>query len=138
MVRVRFQRDGFVAAPGFEQAARDHVIDERGGGRDDQPGTDMVERLRPDQALDSGERDDACCDQNQRAFQPAGEVLGLAVAIGVLVVGRQRGDGQHGEHGRGPQQIHGALERVGEQADRAGEPPRQRFQPDGRHGGGDG
>ena len=95
------------------------------------------ERPRLDQAIDRGGGDGDGRNQDERTLEAAREVFGLGVAIGMLFVRRSRGDDEHGErHGRAGE-VDRRLERVREQADGIGKPPRQRFQRDRRESGGD-
>jgi hypothetical protein len=55
----------------------------------------LLERLRCQQPLHRGPDDGQRRGEDQHAFETAGEVLGLVVAVGVVVVGRALGDDDH-------------------------------------------
>ena len=59
--------------------------------------------------------------QNERALDAAGEVLGLAVAVGVVLIRRAGGDRQHGQGHDAADEVDDRLDGVGEQAHRPGQ-----------------
>ena len=63
---------------------------------------------------------------DQQALEAAREVLGLAVAERMIVIGRARGDGHHRQREQRRREVDERLHRVRQQADRAGEPPGER------------
>jgi len=113
------------------EPARDHVIDERGACRDDQPGPDMLERARRDETVNRGVANGEGRDQDQRALQAAREVLGLGVAENMVFVWRARGYADHRQRDGGADDVDRSLDGIGEQPDRVGEPPRQHLERNG-------
>ena len=108
-------------------ARRPHQ-DERGGQvhecRDDghaQAEADPLERLRVHEAIDRRPRDARRGDEDQPTFEAAREVLRLAVAVGVIRVGRAGRQREHPQRHQGTGQVDERLERVREQADDAHE-----------------
>ena len=137
VMRVGLQRDRVVALRGPQQDQGDAQVDERGDDRDAQPQADLLQRPRMEEPVDRRHRDADGGDHDERALDPAGEVLRLAVAVGVVLVGRPGGDGQHGQRHDRADEIHEGLERVGEQADRPGEQVGAGLQADGHDRRGD-
>jgi hypothetical protein len=87
------------------------------------------------QSIDCRHTDTDRRDDDERAFDAAGEVLRLAVSVRVLVVGGARGDGEHRERHHGADQVDQRFHGVGEQADRSREQVRDRLQRDGEERG---
>ena len=62
---------------------------------------------------------------NQQALERAGKILGLAMAIGVIVVGGYCRQREHGQCHQGAGKIDNRLEGIGKKTDRSGQPPGQ-------------
>ena len=102
---VSFQSDGILDATDAHQDAGGREVDDRGGYRNQQADADGVERLRMQEAIDGGEADAAGRQQNQEAFKGAGEVLGLAMTMRMIVIGRLSGQCQHPKSHHRPGQV---------------------------------
>ena len=89
------------------------------------------ERLRIHQALDGGIADADRCQQDQETLESAGEILGLAMSVGVIVVRRKCRQRQHPQGHQRPREIHEGLDGVRQQPDRTGQPPRHALEQDG-------
>jgi len=83
-VREKGRRSGLTALA--QQQVSDHAVDDRGDHRDHQAQTEPLQRTRIDQALDRRCDDEGRSDEDHHAFDDRAEVLGLAVAVGVVVV----------------------------------------------------
>lgn len=133
VVTVRLERQRPPATPhANEQDAHDEV-DEGRSGRDRQAEHDVVERLRPHEPRDGRSDDREGCREDERTLERTREQLDLVVPEGVLLVGRRLGRAQRDERDDGGDEVHARLEGVREQADGAGERPRDRLQPDREH-----
>ena len=84
-----------------------------------------------EEALDRADHDTGRGDQNQGSLEPAREVLGLGVTVGVILVCGARGDPERDQRDHGRGQVHQRLERIGQEADRAGEEIRSALERDG-------
>ena len=109
-------RSSMVATPRFTTDATAEMADAEAAGRG---------RLA---SSSSGPRRSrrwlAAAKQDQRTLEAAGEVLGLAVPVGVLLVGRAHGDGEHRERPiTAAARFTKRLQRVRQQPHRAGEQP---------------
>ena len=74
--------------------------------------------------------DDAADDQQERALGERGEVLGLAVAVGVVAVGRPDRDAQRVERQERRDEVGAGVRRLGDHRQRAGEQARDELQRD--------
>ena len=68
------------------------------------------------------------------AFETRRKVFGLVVPVGMVFVGRARGDRHHHQREDGAGQVDEGLHRVRQQADRIGDVPGQRLERDGDDG----
>ncbi len=86
-----------MAASHVQQHQGDHKVDQRRQHGNPQAQPQRFQGLRMEQPVVSGHAYAKGGNQDQRAFQSAGEIFGLAMAVMMLVVGRLRGEGEHGE-----------------------------------------
>jgi hypothetical protein len=80
-------------------------VEQRRDDRDGQAEPDLLDWLRVQQAVHGGHGDAQCRDDDQRALRACREVLGLAVTVRMVLVGRPCGDGEHGESHQGTGQV---------------------------------
>ncbi len=132
VVAVGLERDRIVAVRGGEQQARDREVHHRRDDGHREPEPDLLDGARMEQALDRRPRDGHRRDEDQRAFEGAREVLRLRVAVRVPLVRRTRRQEQQPQRRHRGDDVHDRLERVGQQADRSRDVPRERLQRD-RH-----
>ena len=134
---VGAQRDRSKPLAGATERDRHGAVDRRrrGGDGDAEPrGRDGL-RILP--APDRLDHDSDGGDEDQESLRTAREVLGLRVSECVTLVGGLCGDGQGPQRDQGGRQVDDGLGGVGEQADRARQPPGRELQSDRDHGGGD-
>ena len=132
VMRVGFQGDGVVPLSGAGEHPGHKKIDERRRHRDGEPDPDLLDGCRIPEPLQRRPGDGERGYQDQRALETAREVLGLAVAVGVLLVGGAGGEGEHRQRHNRRSEVDQRLDRVGKQADRAGQQVRTPLQRDGR------
>jgi hypothetical protein len=121
VLRVGFEGDRLIAPAGLGQDPGDPEVDDGGEGGDGQADAGVLDRDRHQQSSDGGHHDAHGRDQDERPLEPAGEVLRLGMAVGVVIVRRAGGDRQGHQCHEGRDQVHQRFERVGEESDRAGE-----------------
>src|SRR5688572_31198199 len=118
----------------FGHAQQDHggaEVDERGGGADAQPEKRRLERLGPQKARDGGCQNARRSEDDQRAFDTRGEILRFGKPVRMLVARRGRGEAQHGKREKRGCKVDDGLERIRQQANRAGQPPGEGLERDG-------
>lgn len=120
-----------------EQYARHDKVDDRRDQRDGESETELLQRLRVQQAVDRRTRNAERCDEDHPAFEAAREILRLVVTVGMIFVGRTRRNREHDERHTCANEIHDGLERVGKQPHRAGHPVGVRFEAHDDDGRGD-
>ena len=69
--------------PAFISIRAVKQVHHRGDDRHDEADADLLQRLRVQQPFDRGDADGDCRNENQETLEAAGEVLRLAVAVGV-------------------------------------------------------
>ena len=131
VMAVGLEGDGLVAPARGQEHAGDAEVDQRGHAGDGEPQAGLLDRLGVEEAPPGRGGDGGRREQDEAALEGAGEVLGLAVPVGVLLVCRPGRDRQGEEgHQRGGQ-VDQRLEGVGEQADGAGDRVGRGLEPDG-------
>jgi hypothetical protein len=131
MLGVGLEGDGLVSLPHSEEHPGDREVDHRGQRVGQEAERGILDRLRLDEAADGGDHDADGGRYDQQPFEAAGEVFGLGVAVGVLLVGRARRHPEGVERHQRGHQVGERLQRVGEEADRAGDDVGRRLEPDG-------
>ena len=121
MVRVGLERDRLVPPARLEEHPRHAEVDDRRHGRNRQPQGRIADPDGMKEPLAGGDDDADRRDQDQRALEPAREVLRLRVTIGMIFVGGADGHRQREQRDDCREQVDQGLERVGQQRDRAGE-----------------
>ena len=118
---VGLEGDGLVAAAGPEEDPGDAEVDQRGHDGDAEPELHPLDRLRGEEAPTEAWQDAGRREHDEGALEAAGEVLGLAVPVAVVLVFGAGGGRQGEERHEGRGEVDQRLERVGEQADGAGD-----------------
>ena len=100
---IRLQGDRVGVAAHHEEPLRDEVVGQRRHQHDRDPESHVLERLSREQLVHGLADDQRPGDEDQEGLDGAGDVLDLAVAEGVLFIGRlTRGlDGSQGDDGSG-------------------------------------
>ncbi len=106
--------------------------------RDGEADADAVDRLRVEQPPERGHADADGRDEDERPLHARGEVLGLLVPVGVILVGGLEREPQREHRHRGRDEVHDRLRRVGQQTDRPGQQIGDGLERDRRQRGGDG
>ena len=131
VMAVGLEGDGLMAPARGQEHAGDAEVDQRGHAGDGEPQPGLLDGLGVEQAPPGRGGDGGCREQDEATLERAGEVLGLAVPVGVLLVRRPGRDRQGKEgHQRGGE-VDQRLEGIGEQADGAGDRVCRGFEPDG-------
>ena len=118
---IGFKSNGVALAPHPQQQQGHDEVHQRGQHRNRQAQADLFERFGSDEAANCRVSDAHGGQQNERALDAAGEVLGLAVAVGVVLIRGPGGDGQHGQGHDAADEVDERLNGVGEQAHRPGQ-----------------
>ena len=134
MVGVGPQGDRVEAAGGLQQDPGHHGVEGRGQQGEGQADPQLLQGLGLLQSTDGGRDDRQGCHHDQHAFEAAGEVFGLEMAVVVGPVGRFGGKGERPEGANRRHEIHPGFHRIGEQTHRTGELPGRRLQHDRGHG----
>ena len=100
MIRIRLKCDRIMLARRPQEQQCHAEIHDRGHHGDRQADADRLQGPGRDQPPHRRHPNAHCRNQDQRAFDSAGEILRLAVTVGVLLVG---GPGGHGQHRQGHQ-----------------------------------
>jgi len=132
MVSIRPQGDRIEAPRRLEQHPGHQGIDGGGSQGDSQTDAQLLQGLGILKAPDGGVDDRQRSRHDQHAFQAAGEVLGLEMAVVMGAIGGLSGQGQCPEGADGGNQVDPGLHGIGEEAHRAGEAPGQRLEHDRR------
>ena len=90
MVGVGLQGDGTVGGPGSEQDPGHDQVDDRRPGREQHTEADLLDFAGIDEPRQGAGDDADRREDDQGPFGPAGEILRLAVSIGVLFIRRPR------------------------------------------------
>jgi hypothetical protein len=104
-----------------QQHQRDSQVQQRRDHRHHQADAQPLQWARVHQAVHRGHGNAQRRDDDQRTLGTGGEILGLAVPVGVVLVRRARRDAQHREGHHGARQVDQRLDRVRQQPDGPGE-----------------
>jgi 8-oxo-dGTP pyrophosphatase MutT (NUDIX family) len=132
VLAVGLERHRSVGTPGAHEQDADRTVHQRRHDRDREPEPHALDGLRVNEPVDRADDDDRGRREDHEAFEAGGEVLGLAVAVVVVRIGRARRDVQGDERHHRGDQVHERLGRVREQTHRSGDEVRPRLQAD-RH-----
>ena len=138
MMRVGFERDGVVLAARTEDQQGNDQIHKRSCDRHQQAHAHRFQRLRREEPSHRCDGNAHRRHQDQAAFDAAGKIFRLAVAVGVVLVGGPRGHRQHCQRHEAADEVDDGLNRVRQQPDRPRDAPRHRLEHDGDQRGGDG
>ncbi len=119
-----------MSCAGAEKHARSREVDRRRDDGHGEPDPDVLQRLLVQQALDGRGGDRGGGDNDQRAFEPAREIFGLAVTVRMAFIGRLRRNVQRHQCCECRDEVDDRFERIGKQPHRSGDPPGKCLQRD--------
>jgi len=123
VLAIGLERDAVVLAPLADQDQRDREVDGRGDDGEAEAGERHVERPGRHEARERGPDDAAGGYDDERSFYTGGKVFRLREAVGVIRIGRRRGEAKHRERKQRRREVDERLERIGQQPDGPGQPP---------------
>ena len=130
---VGLERRAAVAFGNLQQLPRTPVVDgDRGEQHGERPERELDLDWMEEDAVDGFVGDPEAGDDHQAGFHEGGEVLNLAVAVGVIFVGGLAGDAHREEGEARAQQVDAGMRRIGEHAQRTGEDAGDNLQPSHR------
>ena len=137
MVPVGGEGGGAVAAALLQEVVGQEAVEEGGEEAHPKPQAQALEGHGVEEAGQGLLGDPEGGQDHQHPFQDGGNVLGLGVAEGVVLVRRLAGDPEGGEGGEGRGHVHQGLEGVREQGHRAREKVGEGLEPQHEEGDGE-
>ena len=131
VLAIGLQGDGAILLRRAEQAERDGEVERGGDDRDHDAEPGALDANGMNQPRDRGPDDGNRRGDDKHSLQPAREILGLAMPVGMLLVRLLRGDMESDQRRDGGHEVDDRLQGIGKEANRAGEPPGGGLQCDG-------